>query len=150
MKKILTILLLCISVNLYAEIPGFVEFDMSMNNLYGANSKHNDYFTINYKVKYSTDLKRINYYFLYEYENNFVNDDGFLSNKPFRDVYTIGIGVIFIDTFYLEFMHKCSHRVVSYSYTSENEKYWAEENLYQDMTNYSHNIIRFGAKFRID
>ena len=142
MKKIMTILFILIIFSYSkAEIPGVLELNTSVSFLSPSTQNHIDYNTTKFKVLYGTSgFDFMNIYGFFSYENNF-QTAGIMFNRPFRDVYSLGIQFKIIDIFYLEYGHICSHRVVSSIVEEEQYK------DYVNFTSYSHNYFKIGTKF---
>lgn len=144
MKTIIFILMVLLSAPVMAEIPGFLELDTNMSFYStGGSERFINYNQFDIKFKYGIEFRYASPYIFYEYENNF-KSQSLMHNYPFRDEYITGLGILFINTFYIELSHVCSHQVYSHAIENNQERY------YNQLTKYTHNVITIGAKFRID
>lgn len=140
MKKIIIIIILLMSINVYAEIPGWLEVDLNYNKWTGIRS-NTGWANTEIDFKYGFEFKVLKPYIRVGWLTYF--DTGFKGyNAPFRDIYSFGAGIRIVDVIYLEYIHKCSHRV----YTSGNDA----NTLYESLNGTAHNIFKIGLKFQID
>ncbi|MGD8707108.1 MAG: hypothetical protein PVI88_00305 [Nitrosopumilaceae archaeon] len=153
MKKIIFVLLLFISTNAFSYqgvIPGWLEFNAGCGRYYEMND-HNTVGTIDLKIKYGTDFKYFSPYFYGGLKSWFYPTDGdFLKNSPYYEQYTYGIGVTFLDFFFIEVEHMCGHIVVSsigQYYVSKHVYYFEYEEKPAPIT---YNKIIVGIRYKID
>lgn len=141
MKKIIILFILLFTINGYADsIPGFLEFDISAQHWYSIYDK-NTYLNTDITFKYGVSHDWFQPYLFGQMKTYFQTTESIDMNSPFRDVYSVGAGLILYKTFYIEAAHTCSHFV-------ESSK--GQQRLFDSFTKYYHNHIKIGLQFKID
>ena len=170
MKKVLVVLFVLISVNVYAfssspyfaDIPGWVEVDLGLGfytDLWGnrdVNYMGYNIVTKEMKITYGGTFYYKNlcfepYFFLGSKLFSTYKNNAPQSNNPFKNNYNTGFGVKFQNMFYVEFYHRCSHQV----YTSDHngtEHVWQDRMYltFEGSPTVSYDMFKIGVKFKID
>lgn len=141
MKKILLILLIILpTISKADKIPGFLELDLNYQDWTGI-GRNTGFANTEIDIKYGATWRMFKPYLLFNTTTFFMTGhEGY--NAPFRDIYSAGAGIQFFDVLYVEYIHKCSHTVI----TNSNDA----NRLYYSLPGAAHNIVRFGLRFNID
>ena len=145
MKKsiIITFFILLLTNIAYSNsIPGELELDLSFQQYNNTYHPHLSYMESNIYFKYGASHDWLQPYLFGQFSTQFQRTDNILSNYPFRDVYTFGVGIQFFKIAYFEASHICSHQVISQDID--------QEEIYNSMTNFTHNTFKIGLRFHID
>jgi hypothetical protein len=141
MKKILLVLIMLITINSYADdMPGFLELDINAQR-WSNTFNGGTYLNTELSFKYGVSHDWFQPYIFGNTKTFFQTTVYFDKNHPFRDVYTVGLGLRIYKTLYIEAGHTCSHFVESHN---------NQERLYNSFTKYKHNHIKVGLNFKID
>lgn len=141
MKKLIIIFMLIASPAM-ASIPGFFELDLSLKQYDNIFNSRLDYIESNIYFKYGASHDWFQPYLFGQFNTQFQRTNNITINRPFRDVYMVGVGVQFFKLLYFEASHICSHQVISSTID--------QKEIYNSMTSFTHNTFKIGIKFQID